>query len=82
MLIECYECKAQISDTAASCPHCGAVPAGSSRRSVSVTVADLDMKFVTIFIFLIKLALAAFPALMLGYTVITVLSGIITPMLH
>ena len=82
MLIECYECKARISDTAAACPHCGAVPAGGLGRSVSVTVADLDMKFVTIFIFLIKLALAAFPALMLGYTVITVVSGIITPMLH
>lgn len=81
MLIECYECKAQISDTAAACPHCGALPAGSG-KSVLVTVADLDMKFVTIFIFLIKVALAAFPALMLGYTVITVLSGIITPMLH
>ncbi len=81
MLIECYECKAQISDTAAACPHCGALPPGSG-KSVLVTVADLDMKFVTIFIFLIKLALAAFPALMLGYTLITVFSGIITPMLH
>ena len=81
MLIECYECKAQISDTAAACPHCGALPPGSD-KAVTVSVADFDVKFVTLFIFLIKLALAAFPALMLGYTVITVLSGIITPLLH
>ena len=81
MLIECYECKAKISDTAACCPQCGALPPGSG-RSMSVTVADLDMKLVSIFLFFLKAALAAFPALMILYTAVTVLSGVVQPLLH
>jgi hypothetical protein len=81
VLIECHECKSQVSDSAASCPHCGALPAGS-RRSVSVTVADMDMKLVTIFFFLLKVAIAAFPVLMIMYTALTVLSGFLNPLLR
>lgn len=81
MLIECYECKAQISDTAASCPHCGALPEGSA-KAVSVSVADLDMKLFTMFWFLIKAAIAAVPALMVLYTALTVFSGFVQPLLH
>jgi hypothetical protein len=81
VLIQCYECKAQISDTAANCPHCGALPPGAG-RSMSVTVADMDMKLVTIFFFFLKAAIAAFPALMILYTAITVLSGVVQPLLH
>ena len=31
-LIECPECLSKISDSAPSCPHCGFIPAGASRR--------------------------------------------------
>ena len=55
MLIECPECKASISDTAASCPQCGAVPADAG-RTLPVYVADLNMKFSTMFWFMIKAA--------------------------
>jgi len=81
MLTECPECKAQISDTAASCPRCGAVPAENA-RSMSVVVTDLDMRFTTIFWFLIKAAVAAVPALVVLYTASTVIRGIITPLLR
>jgi hypothetical protein len=81
VLIECYECKAQVSDTAASCPHCGAVPPDSD-RSLPVVVSDLDMRFSTIFWFLIKVAFAAVPAVVVLYTASTVLGGIISPLLR
>ena len=81
MLIECYECKAKISDSAASCPHCGAVPPESG-RSLPVVVSDLDMRFATIFWFLIKVAFAAVPAVVVLYTASTVIGGIIQPLLR
>ena len=58
------------------------VPPAGSRRSVSVTVADMDMKLVTIFFFLLKVAIAAFPVLMIMYTALTVLSGFLNPLLR
>jgi hypothetical protein len=82
VLIECYECKARVSDTAASCPHCGATPKGGARAVLPVEVSDLDMKLVSMFWFLLKAALAAIPALMVLYTALTVFSGIVTPLLH
>lgn len=81
VLIECPECKAQVSDTAASCPHCGALPAESA-RSLSVVVSDLDMRFSTIFWFLIKAAVAAVPAVVVLYTASTVIGGVLGPLLH
>lgn len=81
MLIECYECKTRISDTAASCPHCGALPVDSA-RSLSVTVSDLDMKFSSMFWFLIKAAVAAVPAVVVLYTASTVIGGLISPLLN
>jgi hypothetical protein len=81
VLIDCYECKARISDTAASCPHCGAVPL-DSERSLPVVVSDLDMKFSSMFWFLIKAAFAAVPAVVVLYTASTVIGGIISPLLN
>ena len=81
MLIDCPECKARISDSAACCPHCGAPPADNP-KSLAVVVTDLDMKFTTIFWFLIKAAVAAVPALVVLYTASTVIGGILTPLLR
>jgi hypothetical protein len=81
VLIECYECKAKVSDTAASCPHCGALPVDSA-RSLPVLVSDMDMKFSTMFWFLIKAAFAAVPAVIVLYTASTVIGGVIGPLLH
>lgn len=81
MLIDCYECKARISDTAASCPHCGALPVDSD-RSLPVVVSDLDMKFSTIFWFMIKAAVAAVPAVVVLYTAATVFEGVVSPLLR
>lgn len=81
MLIDCYECKAKVSDSAASCPHCGAI-AELSAGSLPVVVSDLDMKFSTIFWFLIKASVAAVPAVVVLYTAATVIGGVLTPLLH
>ncbi len=81
MLIDCHECTGKVSDTAASCPHCGALPVDSD-RSLSVVVSDLDMKFMTIFWFLIKASIAAVPAVVVLYTASTVIGGVLTPLFH
>lgn len=81
MLIDCYECKAKISDSAASCPHCGAVPLDPG-RSLPVDVSNLDMKFGTMFWFLIKLSFAAVPAVIVIYTAWTIIGGVMSPLLH
>jgi len=51
-------------------------------RSLSVVVYDLDMRFSTIFWFLIKAAVAAVPAVVVLYTASTVIGGILGPLLH
>lgn len=81
MLIDCYECKAKVSESAASCPHCGAIPLDHV-QSLPVQVSDLDMKFGTMFWFLIKLSFAAVPAVIVIYTAWTVIGGVLSPLLH
>lgn len=81
MLIECYECKSRISDSAASCPHCGAIDE-VNKGSLPVVVSDLDMQFTTIFWFLIKASVAAVPAVVVLYTAATVIGGVLTPLLR
>ena len=81
MLIECYECKGKVSDTAASCPHCGALPA-ESEKSLAVVVTDMDMNFTSIFWFMIKAAVAAVPAVVILYTASIVFSGVVSPFLN
>jgi hypothetical protein len=81
VLIDCPECKAKVSDTAASCPHCGALPADAG-RSLSVVVSDLDMRFATIFWFMIKAAVAAVPAIIVLYSASVVIGGVLGPLVH
>lgn len=81
MLIDCYECKARVSDSAASCPHCGAVPLDPT-RSLPVEVSNIDMKLGTMIWFLIKVAVAAVPAVIVIYTAWTIAGGVLSPLLH
>ena len=81
MLIDCYECKAKVSDTAASCPHCGAVPLDPT-NSLPVEVSNVDMKLGTMIWFLIKVAVAAVPAVIVIYTAWTIIGGVLSPLLH
>ena len=81
VLIECYECKARISDTAASCPQCGAIPLDPA-RSLPVEVFNVDMKVSTMFMFFLKAAIAAVPAVIVIYTAWTIIGGILAPLLH
>lgn len=46
-LIRCHECRNQVSDTAASCPHCGAPIAGASESraaGANLTTTQLTSK--------------------------------------
>ena len=81
VLIDCYECKAKVSDSAASCPQCGAIPIDPP-RSLPVEISDADMKFSTMFWFLIKLSFAAVPAVIVIYTAWTIIGGVMNPLLH
>jgi len=81
VLIDCHECKAKVSDSAASCPHCGAISLDHD-HSLPVQVSDLDMRFGTIFWFLIKVSFAAVPAVIVIYTAWTVIGGVLSPLLH
>jgi hypothetical protein len=81
VLIDCPECKAKISDSAPGCPHCGAVPEDPV-RSLSVEVSNIDMKLGTMIWFLIKVAVAAVPAVIVIYTAWTIIGGVLSPLLH
>jgi hypothetical protein len=81
VLIDCYECQAKISDSAASCPHCGAIPLDPP-RSLPVEISDADMKFTSMFWFLIKLSFAAAPAVVVIYTAWTIIGGVMNPLLR
>ena len=80
VLIDCFECKAKVSESAASCPHCGAVPLDPV-RALPVEVSNLDMKFGTMIWFLIKVAFAAVPAIIVIYTAWTIIGGVLSPLL-
>jgi len=47
-----------------------------------VEVFNFDMKFVSMFLFLIKAAFAAVPAVIVIYTAWTIAGGILSPLLH
>ena len=81
MLIDCYECNAKVSDSAASCPKCGAIPLDPT-RSLPVEVLDLDMRFGSMIWGLIKLSFAAVPAVVVIYTAWTIIGGVLNPMLQ
>jgi len=81
VLIDCYECKTKVSDSAASCPHCGAIPLDPP-RSLPVEITDMDMKFSSMFWDLIKLSFAAVPAVIVIYTAWTIIGGVMNPLLH
>jgi ribosomal protein L40E len=81
VLIDCSECNAKISDSAASCPHCGAIALDPS-RSLPVEVFNVDMKVSTMFMFFLKAAFAAVPAIIVIYTAWTVIGGLLAPVFH
>jgi len=80
VLIECYECKGQVSEYAVACPHCGAVR--KDEDSLAVVVTDMDMGIFSMIWFLIKVSIAAVPAVIVIYTAWTIVGGILNPFLH
>lgn len=81
MLVDCYECGAKVSDRASACPHCGVLNPDPS-HALPVDVSDFEMKFGSMVWFLIKVAFAAVPAVIVIYTAWTVIGGVMNPLLH
>jgi hypothetical protein len=59
-LITCPECHQQKSEYAAICPHCG-----FQKTPLRVTVVDLDIGFGNLVGLLVKVVLAAIPAIII-----------------
>lgn len=59
-LIACRECGQHVSEWAAACPHCGI--SGKTPHALPVTVGNVNMKFGTMVVFLVKMAIAMIPA--------------------
>lgn len=58
---KCPDCDQAVSPAAAFCPHCG--HPGALDNPLSVTVQDVQVRFWSLVWFLVKLAVAALPAL-------------------
>lgn len=74
---ECEDCGKPVSQRAAACPHCGCqfvVP------PQYVVVADVEMRFGSMVVFMVKWAVAAIPAalllILLGAFVVGMLGGV------
>lgn len=71
-LVKCAECSDTISDQAAACVHCGAPLSG--HRGVSVN--DVQMPFLSIVRLMVKVAIAALPAMFIVALFWMVLLGV------
>lgn len=74
---ECEDCGKPVSQRAAACPHCGCrfvVP------PQHVVVADVEMRFGSMVVFMVKWAVAAIPAavllILLAFFVVAMLGGV------
>lgn len=75
---KCPECGGAVSIRAAFCPHCG--HPGASSNPVSVAIRDAGMNFGSMVVFLVQLAIAAIPALIIlffiGVFLFAILAGV------
>lgn len=69
-LVQCSDCKNDISEDAFTCPHCGASFEG---EKIEVTVTDVNISYGNLTLLLVKLVLAIFPALIILSTILYLL---------
>ena len=82
-LIDCPECATAVSSLAPHCPHCGypvkEPPIPMQSDEMGVVVTDFDMSFGNLVGFLVKIVIAAIPAMIIlfiiGSGVIALLAG-------
>jgi len=81
-LIECSECKKQISDSAVFCPGCGN-PYNPKKNmemvdkgKINVVVNDVIMGFSSMVVFMVKWVLASIPAFIILFIIFLVFSTI------
>lgn len=65
--VPCPECGNTVSTAAAFCPHCG-LPSGKA-SNLQVTVTDLNMDFGSMVVFLVKIVIAAIPAILILFLI-------------
>jgi len=76
-LINCNECRKEISDLAITCPHCG-----TPFKQPSIKIADVEMTFMSMVTFMVKLAFAAIPAAIIIFIITGVLAGVFAGLFH
>jgi hypothetical protein len=74
-IAQCPECAGAVSTHAAFCPHCGRP--GADCNPVSVAIRDAQMGFGSMVVFLVKLAIAAIPALIILFLIGAFAAGIL-----
>ena len=60
---ECPDCGGKVSKQAAFCPHCG--HPGEDKHALSVNVRDLDIGFSNLVGLMVKISIAAIPAIII-----------------
>lgn len=81
-LITCKECSQQVSEYAQTCQHCGFPPQNGRRMPIEVIVTDVDMHFGTMISFMVKLVLAAIPAIIILFIFAAVAFSIFSAIIH
>lgn len=72
---QCPECSGKVSINAAFCPHCG--HPGADNHPLSVAIRDAGMNFGSMVVFLVKLAIAAIPAMIILFVIGAVAAGLL-----
>lgn len=76
-MTKCNECNENISYLAITCPHCG-----KPFETQSVKIADVEMTFMSMVTFMVKLAFAAIPAAIIIFMITAILAGVFTGLLN
>lgn len=95
-IINCSECDGRVSDRAPICPHCGVandtdiganVYVNNEQLNikigglpVEVKVVDIEMSFMAMVTFMVKLAFAALPAALIILVIVTLFGGVLAAM--
>lgn len=76
-LIECEECKNQISEHARWCPQCGFSRSASEPMRTTTHIQDIEMGFGSMIRFMVQLAFASIPAVIIVMIVLGIIGAVV-----
>ena len=84
--MQCPKCKHENENDSVVCRNCGAIlPVEGSKKtgaSIRVSVVDIDMPFLSMVNFLVKLTIAAIPAAIVVTILVVFFGGILAAVFH